>query len=334
MSISSDQPMDMELLGKYLSGEASPEEAMAIDEWLAADPENRRQFQEITALWENMTPGKGHQLPDKTEAVQEFKRLLTKKGIATVHPIRKVFPYKSIAAGLLLLVCATSAYFLLYKKPADTLISKVVKQTNADVLRDTLPDHSVVVLNSFSQLKYAPNFNEKKRELLLQGQAWFDVTADPQKPFVVQVGDIHIKVLGTSFNVIQDTNHIAVSVKTGAILMYRGADNITVKAGQKGVYNVGSQHFSLSDAVNINSMGYATRVFNFENATLKEVTTELSKAYNVKFIFGNQALENNTISSSFEDKPLEYILEVISITLNVECRKEQNIVYISEMGKK
>ncbi|MBV8253384.1 MAG: FecR domain-containing protein [Chitinophaga sp.] len=333
MSIRSHIPVDIELLGKYLSGDASPEEAMAIDEWLADTPENRRLFQELTDIWESIVPGTGYQLPDKEQALLEWQRLIKNKDTAKVYPIKNAFPFKYVAAAVLGLICVTSAYFFFHKKTADKMISEVVKQTNTEILRDTLPDHSIVVLNSHSQLRYTQQFNDSNRALTLHGQAWFDVATNPQKPFVIQAGDIHIKVLGTSFNVIQDSNKIEATVKTGAILMYKGNNNITVKAGQKGVFQVSSQQFSVMDTIDMNVMGYATRVFNFENATLKDMTTELGKAYNVNFVFENKELENRTMSSPFENNPLQYILEVISITLNVECRQENNTIYISGKGQ-
>lgn len=324
MSIS----VDIELLGKYLSGEASPEEAMAISDWMADNTENRRLFGEIASIWERTDPGTGHQLPDKQQVMAELQDILAKTHIQK-HPVRKIFTYKSAVALLLLLVGSTIGYFFLRHKEVPVSLNEVVKQTAAGIFRDTLPDHSVVVLNSYSQLKYTQGFGKHDRHLLLSGQAWFDVAPDPQQAFVIHVGDIQIKVLGTAFNVIQDSSKIEATVKSGAILMYKGTENITVKAGQKGEYRVLSQHFTISDTVDIQSMSYATRVFNFENTTLKEVAATLGKAYGIDIVIENKKLENCTMSSSFDNKPLQYILDVISITLNVECRKDRNTVYIS-----
>lgn len=65
----------------------------------------------------------------------------------------------------------------------------------------TLSDGTKVWLNSFSELRYPVNFTGKKREVILAGEAYFDVAGDPEHPFVVKVNDLDISVLGTQFNV-------------------------------------------------------------------------------------------------------------------------------------
>lgn len=206
--------VDIELLGKYLSGEASPEEAMAVDDWIAIDIENRRLFNEIAGIWERIDTGTGHQLPDKQRALVELQDLLAKIPNQKT-PVRKMFPYKSVAAILLLLLGTTIAYFFIRHQEAAPPTNEVVKQTAAGISRDTLPDRSVIVLNSYSRMKYTPEFGKHDRTLSLSGQAWFDITPDPQQAFVIQVGDIRIKVLGTAFNVIQDSGKIEATVKSG-----------------------------------------------------------------------------------------------------------------------
>ncbi|SEW37743.1 FecR domain-containing protein [Chitinophaga arvensicola] len=333
MSIRSHIPVDIELLGKYLSGEASPEEAIAIDNWVADDAENRRLFGEVTAIWERSTPGTGHQLPDKKQALLELQGLLEQSKREKNVPVRKIFPYKSIVAAIgLLLLASGMLYFFFYQEKTPSSASDVVKQTATAISRDTLPDGTVTVLNSYSQLKYSPDFGKKNRELVLNGEAWFDVVPDPQRAFVIHIGDIHIKVLGTAFNVMRDSAKIVAIVKSGTILMYRGGDNITVKAGQKGEYLFNSRHFFVSDTADMNNMSYATRIFSFENTSLGEMVAVLEKAYSTKIIIENKKLENCTMSSSFDNRPLQYILDVISITLNVQWRKEHDTIYINGMA--
>ncbi|MET3877140.1 FecR domain-containing protein [Chitinophaga sp. OAE865] len=310
------------LLGKYFSGEASPEEAMAVDDWVRQHPDHRRLYDEAAAVWDNAAGAPRYQLPDKGALLREIKEQATRQ-----RP--RVTPWR-IAAALLLLLGAAVLYFVLQpSQPGHMGFPVVIRQTTTGIYRDTLPDHSLVVLNSHSSIKYPPG---ETRQIQLTGEAWFNVTSDPLKPFIVSVGDLRIEVLGTAFNVRQLAGVINVAVSTGAVKVSKRDTAITVKTGQQLSYDTSTQRFSMGNNVNPNETGYATRIFNFEDASLKEITAQLERAYGIKVILENERLGNCTMSSAFENKPIQYVFEVISITLNVQCRFENDRVYISGAG--
>ncbi|WP_160716146.1 FecR domain-containing protein [Chitinophaga solisilvae] len=319
-----------ELLGKYFSGEASPEEAIAVEDWIAAAPEHRRLFEQTAGLWENAAGGQQHTLPDKAAVWQEIRRQLPGAAplkTAAVRPGNR----RLMAAAILLLICGASLYFLLYRTSAPAA-DWVSRQTTAGIFRDTLPDHSLAVINSHSAISYEKGLAGRNRLIRLKGQAWFDVTFNPGKPFIVEVGDIAVKVLGTAFNIQQKDSTIEVAVLNGSVAMMNSRNRLTVTAGQQGIYHAASGTFELVNAFNSNKMGYATRVFNFENTSLKDIAAQLEKAYGVTIRIADKKLENCAMSSSFENKPLDYIFEVISVTLNVQCRVEKDSVYINGEG--
>lgn len=310
------------LLGKYFSGEASPEEAIAVDDWIRQHPDHRRLYNEAAEAWDNATGAPRYQLPDEAALLREIKEQATRQ-----QP--RVTTWR-VAAALLLLLGAAALYFMLRPSlPGHKSAPMVTRQTTTGIYRDTLPDHSLVVLNSHSSIKYLPG---ETRQIQLAGEAWFNVTSDPLKPFIVSVGNLRIEVLGTAFNVRQLPGVIEVAVSSGAVKVSREDTAVTVKAGQQLSYDTRTQRFSMENTLNPNETGYATRVFNFENAALKEIIAQLEKAYGIKVILENERLGNCTMSSAFENKPIQYVFEVISITLNVQCRFENDRVYISGAG--
>jgi transmembrane sensor len=331
MSNAGDIQIDYELLAKYLSGEAAPEEAMAVDSWIQASAENSILFDQVSTAWDNASEEQKYHLPDKGKVLEELRRKL-QPVTNSVYPIRNKHYWRNIAAVLLVLIGAASLGFLFRGKDTHVKVAYVTRQTGTAIYRDTLPDHSVVAVNSHSAIKYAAGLREKVRAIHLTGEAWFDVTTDAAKPFIVSVGDIEIKVLGTAFNVKQDTAAVEVVVKTGAVRMYRGDSGITVKAGERGIYHTDKGVFAMGGSFQTNKISYGTRVFNFENASLKNIAAQLEKAYGITIVFENKKLENCMMSSSFENKSIKYIFEIISITLNVECRIESERVYISGAG--
>lgn len=327
--MSTAENLPYELLGKYFSGEATPEEAMAVDDWIREHRDHRKLYDQVAAVWDDAALKQRYQLPDKAVALQQLKARM-----ATRPVVRKAMPMGRVAAGLVLLAgVAAILFFVLRSQNTPRAPAMVLAQTGEAIRRDTLPDQSTVVLNSHTALQYASGFHDTVRWVKLSGEAWFDVTSQPHKPFIVAVGDIRIEVLGTSFNVRQSDTTIAVMVKTGAVRMSGGDSSIQVKAGQEGVYHIARKELGLTTgAFNSNQPGYATRVFNFENLTLKQITAQLEKAYGIRVVFENKVLEDCTMSSSFENKPIEYVFEVISVTLNVTCRFEKDEVFISGAG--
>jgi ferric-dicitrate binding protein FerR (iron transport regulator) len=136
-------------------------------------------------------------------------------------------------------------------------------------------------------------------------------------------------VIGTSFNVRQGTDTIEVAVKTGVVRMYNDRDSITIPAGKKGIYHIPTQRFFITDALTWSEFGYATRIFLFESTPLKEICAQLQAAYDVTIVFNNKDLENCTLTGSFDNIPIEHILEVMALTLGFQYSIEHKTVYLS-----
>lgn len=333
-----DMTVNYELLGKFLSGEASPEEAIEVDDWIQQSAENRLLFDQVSASWKGI-PLQSPQVEQSRQAAPESPKA------AAVYPLKFRRYWIGIAASLLILC---GSLFLLFRPShhqavhisasdghtpdkdnyPQVHISLVTRQAGREIVKDTLPDQSIVVQNVQSAIHYADNFNVASREIQLHGEAWFNVTPNPERPFIIHVGDIRVVVLGTSFNINEDASRIEASVKTGTIMMSNDRDSLVVKGGQKGTYRKSEKTFKWSPTFNANDQGYATKILNFENIPLKEIAAQIEKAYGVTVVFQNDSLKNLTMSSSFDNNPITYIFDVISITLHVKYTIENKTVYI------
>ena len=181
-------------------------------------------------------------------------------------------------------------------------------------------------------MRYPSRFEGNARTLTLSKEAWFDVVADPAKPFIIEIGPLQIKVIGTTFNVLETNNRIEVSVTSGVVRIGDGRDSLTVRAGQKGIYHTGNRQFELQAKFDPNTIGYATRVFSFTDNSLREITALLAKAYNIRFVLNDPRLGQCRMSSSFENKPLDYVLDVIAATLGLEYQLKNDTVYLNGSG--
>jgi len=320
--------VDDALLGKYLSGEATPEEAIAVDDWLQQSPENSAAFRELAAIWYSAAGHTPHQVPDKAAAWQEIRQRMP-----AARVIRSNKRWWAIAAGIILIAGCFGIIQLFKQKPADAL-SPVILYASNGTISDTMPDHSIVTLSKDSRLQYPADFNIKTRELQLEGEAFFDVTPNSALPFIVHAGDISIKVLGTSFKVgAQPQGIVRVAVQTGVVSMYHANGQLTVKAGQTGIYEPEGRRLYI-EAVQTKTQAPPSeaRVFDFHDAKLEEIMEALGKAYGFKPVFKNEQLRDCRMSSEFEDKPLDYVLDIVSTTLNVQIQIKDKVAYISGEG--
>jgi transmembrane sensor len=279
------------LLSKYFSGEATPEEAMMIDDWRMSNKE------EFNALWDawNATSATPHKPVDVATAWQQMQPL------APRHKIKRINPFVWVAAATLLVcISITAALFFRKERDIETFIS------SNKIEKVFLTDSSVVILTPGSSLTYSASFNEKERNVVLKGEGYFDVRQMADKPFIVKVGAAEIKVLGTSFNVADTGIAITVRVYSGKVMMYNDKDNIIINSEQTGSFQKDKRHFSLMPVV-----------FHFEDEEMKTVAAYLSEAYHKKIFFKDPEIASLRISSNFDNKSLDYILQVIATTLNV-----------------
>ncbi|WP_343667739.1 FecR domain-containing protein [Chitinophaga sp.] len=277
-----------ELLSKYFAGEALPEEAMAIDGWRASHADNEGLFNASWKAW-NATSRHPYHLPDK-EAVWK---------VVAPKSTKKVRYIPWLAAASLLTVITVLAAWLLFSQ-------KTAYRTGIAGIQ-SLPDGSVAKIAQGSEISYAENFKGNTRTIKLKGSGDFDVTFDPAKPFVVETGPVTITVLGTSFHVAENDSLITVQVTSGKVSMEEKGKNIVISAGQMGYFHKQSGRLFLE-----------TYHFAFDNEQLGTIITRLSIAFRKKIIIKDAALAQLRISSIFDNKSLEYILEVITSTLNLK----------------
>lgn len=269
-----------ELLSRYFAGEALPEEAMAIDDWKMSHADNASLFQASWDAW-HIASEHPYSLPD-LQAVWQQTRPRSKV---------RVLAWVAVAATLL---TAVALLWLQLRKPA-TIEIAATQQT----VTQTLPDGSVA--------KVAPggNIHYSNRTIQLKGNGEFDVKYDPSHPFIVNAGPVQVTVLGTAFRVAESDSLIMVKVRSGKVKMQKDSKQVIVTAGQMAYYKAGA-------------LVLENYHFTFDNNTLGSITERLSMAYNKKIVLQNPAMAALRLTSIFEDKTLDYMLEVITSTLNLK----------------
>jgi len=319
--------VDDSLIAKFLAGEASPEEAMLLTDWIEQSKENKTLFDQSQQAWAMQT-----NTSLGTFDKPDVWRSLSKNTIAKRKTESILTPLRMAATVLILITIGAAIYLVSFRRSAKD--EWITTNSKEEIFKLPMSEGTSVVLNKNSALSYPKEFKGAARLVKLSGQAFFDVTHKPDQPFIVEYGDVNIKVLGTAFNVadFQNASIVETQVTRGKVMMYNKDHSIVIEEGWTGVYERSIRKLSLRKTKSENNVGYATHTFSFEDTSLKQVTDDLSESYNVTFIFENEKLKDCRLTSSYNNKPLSFILDVIAESLNLEYTVKGNTVYLSGNG--
>jgi ferric-dicitrate binding protein FerR (iron transport regulator) len=218
-----EQP-ERELIEKFFTGRCSPEEEELVRLFLRK-PESEALLDEVLTkraghdleLFQQDAPlPPGHQDWKKTIAEKTGNQPPTAKG--TIH--RKFFAMRSAAIWIAVVLAGLSIYTISHFRASNVEPAAFVERINPRGQRSMilLPDSSVVYLGADSRLRYPERFSSASREIFLSGEAFFEVTKNPKKPFMVHTGKVQTKVLGTSFKIEAFANRpLMVQVATGKV---------------------------------------------------------------------------------------------------------------------
>lgn len=200
-----------------------------------------------------------------------------------------------------------------------------------------LPDGTIVKLNSSSKLRFPFYFSGNKREVMLEGEAFFEVVRDESKPFIIRSGNISTTVLGTSFNIKahQESDIIQVAVVSGEVKVEPISKNseagnqksVLLTQNKKVVYEKNKASFTTS-ILEEEDIAWKDGIILFKNANEADVVKKLGEWYNVQFLIENQGNENWDLTAKFKNETLEHILRVIGHQIGFTFNIEENNVSI------
>ncbi len=320
--------VDLQLLGKYVSGEASPEEALAIDLWRSESPQNNQVFESVMRLWDESSEKNTYRPPENIEEWRKLKKAIeTDPQQSVIQVNKKSFRRWKVAAAVLILLGGALVFYLLFPRTTATTYSKMIRSEES-VVNDTLRDSTIISLFRHSRLSVQDQFAVTGREVKLEGESYFSVKRLSDLPFIIHTGGIKIIVLGTTFNVKNYPEKVTVSVRNGVVKMQKDSAGIVVRTGSTGTFYKTDNRFVLhTDSLNLNIFSYTTGALYFNNTPMKEVKEVLERAYNIKVLFKDKSLTNLRINTHFKKKPLDYVLRVISASLGIQYYLKDDTLY-------
>ena len=310
------------LIASHLAGESSPEEDAALTAWMAESAGNRRYFGELQKLWAQTAVARPAAPAVDTEAaLQRVKHRLQAGRAVPLKGKRMVF-WLRLAAAVLLAVAAV--WFLRLRQPS---VPGPVIAASDTALTETLADGTVLTLDRQSGVALAAGFNTRERRLRLHGKAGFAVAHDTARPFVVEVQDLEVRVVGTVFRVDEsaDSASVTVTVSEGKVRVSAGGRAVLLGTGMGAVYDRGSGTLrNLETPQN----PVPERVLRFDATPLGEVVQEVEKQYGVKITLKNPALHKCLLTARYNNLPAERVLHLIAESFSLRLSKTENGAYV------
>lgn len=308
------------LLVKHLLGETAPEEAQLVERWLAVEEANRTYYEHFRLIWEQSGQYRTTGSINEEAAWTRFQHRIhnhPQKLRATKHIFRS-FGWLRLAAIFVLAVAGAWLTFqFMNKQTVKTKVSQAWKTSQID----TLPDGSVITLNKNSLIRYPEKFTGGTRRISLEGEAFFKISPDREKPFVIQINDVSVRVVGTSFNVKSFNGNTEVIVETGIVQVIKNHHSIRLAPKEKTIVHP-------SDSILVKQLVtdklynyYRTKTFYCDNTPLWKLVQALNEEYNVNIIIARKDIRALKLSTEFNDEPLDKILTILGETFNISITR-------------
>jgi transmembrane sensor len=312
-----------DLIAKNLAGEISEEEKGELENWINESAENKKTYQESESAWK-LTANKATYTPNTDKAWNKINKKINTPVMELNTPKRKL--KLGLIAAIFIGVVAVGSILNYSLKENYTIYT-----ASNQVGHFTLLDGSEIWLNKNSEIKLKENFNTKNREVILNGEAFFEVKRDDQKPFVISTKLSKTTVLGTSFSVKGfDASPLNIlNVKTGKVAFTNGTEKEIFIAGERGELN---NKEIIKGSVGINDFAWQKGIFSFNNVSLKKIASELNQNYAVAIQFENTGLENCLFTGDLTTRNLEQNLEALAITNNLSYAKKNDVIVFSGEG--
>ena len=308
------------LMSGYFTGNLTDTEKQELKNLLESNPADRKIFDDYRLLWEES----GQKIALKPVDVEEA---LTKTKLRLVFKRFNYLQFFQRAAAVLLLAVLFSSAYIYYDKAtgsSDRNGHRVIVQEISTIFgirsKFQLSDGTLVNLNSGSKLIFPTEFTGKTRNVELVGEAFFEVTPNPAKPFIVKTSEVNVKVLGTAFDLqaYPGTNKVCATLVHGKIVLERETLGISkqlteLKPSDRAVFKTDEKVINISAEEDLDKfIAWKDGKLVFFNDPIENVAEKLGNWYNVTVKINNNELKKYRFTATFTDEPIEQVLDLLS----------------------
>jgi ferric-dicitrate binding protein FerR (iron transport regulator) len=244
---------------------------------------------------------------------------------------RLVSNWVRVAAAMLILLGISAVIYLNSKpRPAIGLV-QINTVNDANTLVKTLADGSVIYIAQNSLFSFPEEFQSESRSVELKGEAFFDITPNKDKPFIIETDEVLIEVLGTAFNVkTQNGNDFVLFVDRGKVRVTpknNPSASQLVMAGEA-ITNVADKLVKSKYVPGNEAVWYRKRM-HFKDETLLNIINVLNRNFNTTFVLAEKELGNYKMTATFHNETSETMTELICATLNLKSHTVNGSVVLS-----
>ena len=312
--------MEKETLYKFFDGKASREEKEAVRIWLESSPENEQELFREREFFDAMI------LSGSTKSAGEEKKS---------HPFFRTVFFEAIkiaAVFVITVACGTYFYKSEIRKIGEAM--NTIKVPAGQRANLTLPDGTNVWLNARSEMRYPAVFTGNKREITLDGEAYFEVTHNEDKPFVVQTNKCNVEVLGTKFNVeaYSDSEDFCTSLMEGSVRVSdKGNPSETVLLSPNHMVSLENGQLSTSPISDFDVFRWKEGLICFRNMNFEQLMLRFEKCYGVRIVVENKHLVNYICSGKFRiSDGIDNALRILQkdAKYSFERNNDESVIYI------
>ena len=294
--------LNEDIIIRYLENRCSEEDFVLINEWMKESDENAGELFRMEEIYqlgkfpfeeENLVVRAERRLGRRLEQENQKKQ--------EVFKLRSVLRYAAAIVGVMVLAAGLAYWF---RNKAEELV--VASAAHGQVREMLLPDGTKVWLNQSSVLKYPRAFEGKERHVYLDGEAYFEVARNHEKPFMVKSPAMDVRVLGTSFNIKcrPDNSFAETTLIEGEVEVKDKSDKgrITLLPGQKAVLNRVTGRMQVKQVDPKMEIVWHNDLIPFEKSSIFQIAAALERFYGVKIILSPDVDSTNTYSGVLKKK--------------------------------
>ena len=320
-----EQDIPWQLLEKHFANNTEELENKLVKQWINGSSDNMLIYEQLQQYYRTTSSLPIEFFPDTQVALKKTSQRISQKS----RRIPMIGFCGKVAA---VFVIGFFGWWLINKQmvhqPAS--ISSIIK-ADSMVTTVILPDSSHIWLNAHSSIKYPTKFGNT-REVILEGEAYFEIAHDPKHPFVVHTAKTQTRVLGTKFDIrsYPYEKQIRVTVAEGKVgFGTLPNQQVLLTHNQKVIFDKLSGNIIKKENDNANFMAWKTLEFHFDNQPLEVVFQTLAEAYRFNYQFTTSGLKKRVLTASFKHRPIDEILQTISLSADLNVSIKNHVYEIT-----
>ena len=315
---------ELSLLRQWYCDETKKDEIKSLywDKWCASSDDMDIEVQ--TQVWQNLQ-----------KVLEEKEPMEDKAKVISPHRHRIYLWMRYAALFLLPFMGGIFTYYFFVAKGSSVLPMKDMEVIveRGQKAKVSLPDGTSVWMNSDTKLKYAADFNYKDRVIELDGEAFFDVAKNKEKPFVVKANDLEVQALGTQFNVkaYSTDNQLVTSLIEGMVAVRDKKETVILNPNEMADFYKFDNKIVKNRIEDVDLvLAWRANELAFDGENLEEIATILERLYNINIVFESPKLKKIRFSGKIKNNNLENVFQLINLVAPISYIVKDSVVILRD----